>query len=98
MLISPSPPPPDETETLEVALEELTKGPVPDRVNAKLAAKQFEALVSKMKTEPHAHPHGHGPLTRGISPGRERPLLSSPKTVPHSIATDFAGTVAEYDK
>jgi uncharacterized coiled-coil protein SlyX len=53
---------PDET------LEELTKAPVADRMNAKLAAKQFEALVSKMKAEP----------VRGASPIRERPL-SSPK-------------------
>jgi hypothetical protein len=52
--------------TADETLEELTKVPVADRMNAKLAAKQFEALVSKMKTEP----------VRGASPIRERPLLS----------------------
>lgn len=74
MHIEPISHPPATEETLEETLEELTKGPVADRVNAKLAAKQFEALVNKMKTEP--------PL-RGISPGRERPPLASPKTIPH---------------
>lgn len=50
------------TSTPDETLEELTKAPVADRMNAKLAAKQFEALVSKLKTEP----------VRGVSPVRER--------------------------
>ncbi len=56
--------------TAEV-LEELTKAPVADRVNAKLAAKQLEALVSKMKSEP-----------RSLSPAN--PSGISPKFTPNS--------------
>jgi hypothetical protein len=57
------------TSLTQVALDALTKAPVPDRVNAKLAAKQFEALVKQFSD---------GDLSRNSSPGsRASRLLSS---------------------
>lgn len=68
---------PEPTPTPDNTLEELTKVPVADRVNAKLAAKQFEALVTKIKTD----------STRGLSPSRERPSPKLAVVVPDYDST-----------
>jgi hypothetical protein len=55
-----------EPSTTDETLEALRKAPVADRVNAKLAAKQFDALVNKIMLE--SSPTN----SRGVSPQRER--------------------------
>jgi len=63
----------DSGDEKQQVLEGLAKAPVADRVNAKLAAKQFEALVNKIKTDSPTHrtPRSQS-SSRSTSPQRER--------------------------
>jgi hypothetical protein len=66
-----------ELEQQQDALDALARKPVNDRTNAKLAAKQFEALVNKMKEKESPGGRVSPANSRGPSPIRERPLSVS---------------------
>jgi hypothetical protein len=52
-----------------MALDALTKAPVPDRVNAKLAAKQFEALVKQFHDGDNSRNSSPATRARSLSGG-----------------------------